>query len=136
MLAWISKYFSKPINLPILSSIQIEEIKKNHGISYIDHNLSEFFSISDFSEYLSRRYTYTKDGILKGAYKESIKKTIEETSPPMMYSNPVGYQPHKYKNNQLIEISNQKNPDINGLYLIINIGSDNENWILQKIVIS
>ena len=134
MLAWIRKYFMKSTNLPILSSIQIEEIKKNHGISYIDHNLSEFFSITDFFEYLSRRYTYTKNGILKGVYKEHIKKTIEETSPPMGGPYPASYQLHRYKTNQLIEISNQKNPEINGLYLIVNIGSDNENWILQKIV--
>lgn len=40
------------------------------------------------------------------------------------------------KKNMVIYVNNQKNNDINGVYLVVSEGSKTEHWILQKINIA
>jgi len=126
-----SKSESEPDKVPIYSIKQIEDIKAQYGIYNLKYNLSNS-SIPIF-EFISRNYIIEKNGILKGKYKEYIDQTIINSASAILK---LSICLPEFVKGKLINISNQNNKDINGLYLIVSPGSHYEHWILQKIIVS
>jgi hypothetical protein len=124
-----SKSEIEPHKLPIYSTKQINDIKSQYNIYNLIYNLSN----SSIFEFIFRNYIVEKNGILKSKNKEYLSNTIIKSAAAigkLSICVPV------FIKEKLINISNQKNKDINGLYLIVSPGSHDDHWILQKIIVS
>lgn len=117
--------------VPIYSTKQIDDIKAQYCIYNLKYNLSNS-SILIF-EVISRNYIIEKNGILKSKNKEYISQTIINSASAIFK---LSICLPKFVKGKLIDITNQNNKDINGLYLIVSPGSQYEHWILQKIIVS
>jgi len=126
----IDKIMSEPDKIPIYTTKQIDEIISKKGMYNLTYNLSPFIGIFN---YLFGPYVICKNGIIKSKKKESFdNRCVIAASQSFILSiagpsDTIG---------RLINISNQNNKDINGLYSLISPGSRNDHWILQKIIVS